>query len=151
MGVLWRLAAVAVAGAALYFAGLLNGIVIEHPDRPGAAAVVIAVGAAILVLAIAVSGSVGEPTTARHVWISRATWGFVCLMALVGLSWLVGMPRQHSYDLTPYHNDATAFNDCAARLVLRRRNPYTALDLFSCYGRLSVSSNRIEPPPSRLS
>ena len=145
MGVLWRLAAVAVAGAALYFAGLLNGIVIEHPDRPGAAAVVIAVGAAILVLAIAVSGSVGEPTTARHVWIFRATWGFVCLMALVGLSWLVGMPRQHSYDWTPYHNDAIALNECAARLVLQGRNPYTDLDLFSCYGRLAIGADRTTP------
>src|SRR2546422_4931111 len=111
MGVLWRLAAVAVAGAALYFAGLLNGIVIEHPDRPGAAAVVIAVGAAILVLAIAVSGSVGEPTTARHVWIFRATWGVVCLMALVGLSWLVGMPPPHPSASTPQHTAPNAWTE----------------------------------------
>jgi len=145
MGVLWRLAAVAVAGAALYFAGLLNGIVIEHPGRPGAGAVVIAIGAAIVVLAIAVSGSARDLTTARHAWLLRGTWAVVCVMALVGLSWLVGMPRQHSDDWTPYHNDAIALNACAARLVLQGRNPYTDLDLFSCYRSLGIGSDRTTP------
>ena len=145
MGVLWRLAAVAVAGAALYFAGLLNGIVIEHPGRPGAGAVVIAIGAAIVVLAIAVSGSARDLTTARHAWLLRGTWAVVCVMALVGLSWLVGMPRQHSDDWTPYHNDAIALNACAARLVLQGRDPYTDLDLFSCYRSLGIGSDRTTP------
>ena len=145
MGVLWRLAAVAVAGAALYFAGLLNGIVIEHPGRPGAGAVVIAIGAAIVVLAIAVSGSARDLTTARHAWLLRGTWALVCVMGLVGLSWLVGMQRQHSDDWTPYHNDAIALNACAARLVLQGRNPYTDLDLFSCYRSLGIGPDRTTP------
>ena len=145
MGVLWRLAAVAVAGAALYFAGLLNGIVIEHPDRPGAGPVVVAIGAAIVVLAIAISGSARDLTTARHAWLLRGTWALVCVMGLVGLSWLVGMQRQHSDDWTPYHNDAIALNACAARLVLQGRNPYTDLDLFSCYRSLGIGPDRTTP------
>ena len=41
MRALFRMAAIAVAGAALYYAGLLNSIVIQRPERPGAVAVVV--------------------------------------------------------------------------------------------------------------
>ena len=46
------MAAIAVAGAALYYAGLLNSIVIQRPERPGAIAVAIAIGAALVVLSV---------------------------------------------------------------------------------------------------
>jgi len=116
-----RIAAVAVAGAALYFAGLLNSIIVQHPDRGGVGAVVLAIAVAIALHLVALVGTgrgdATRPMPGRACFL-RVTWGFVCLMALVGFSWLAGMPRQHSLDWTPYHNDAIALNDCAARLVL---------------------------------
>src|SRR3989442_2032959 len=147
MRALWRLAAIAVAGAALYFAGIVNSIILEHAGRGGVGVVVLAIGAAIVLPAFAVRGTGrGDAvTTTDQVWLVRGTWAFVCVMALVSLGWLVGMPRQHSYDWTPYHNDAIALNECAARLVLRGRNPYTDLDLFSCYGRLAIGADRTTP------
>ena len=75
----------------------------------------------------------------------RGTWGFVCVMALVGFGSLVGMPRQHSLDWTPYHNDAIALNECAARLVLQGRDPYTDLDVLACYGGLGLGPDRTTP------
>ena len=51
------MAAIAAAGAALYYAGLLNSIVIQRPERPGAIAVVVAIGAALAVLIAAVRGT----------------------------------------------------------------------------------------------
>jgi hypothetical protein len=66
-------------------------------------------------------------------------------MALVGFGWLVDMPRQHSRDWTPYHNDAIALNECAARLVLQGRDPYTDLDVFACYGALGIGPDRTTP------
>jgi hypothetical protein len=142
-----RIAAIAVAGAALYFAGIVNSIILEHPERPGAPAVVLAIGAALAMLVAAVSGSGrGDAATpARRVWLFRGMWVFVCVMGLVGLAWLMSMPRQHSYDWTPYHNDAIALNECAARLVLEGRNPYVDLDIFSCYGRLAIGPDRTTP------
>ncbi|OLC21438.1 MAG: hypothetical protein AUH33_01910 [Chloroflexi bacterium 13_1_40CM_68_21] len=147
MRALWRLAAIAVAGAALYFAGIVNSIILEHAGRGGVGVVVLAIGAAIVLLAFAVRGTGrGDAvTTTDQVWLVRGTWAFVCVMALVSLGWLVGMPRQHSYDWTPYHNDAIALNECAARLVLQGRDPYSDLDLFSCYGRLGIGADRTTP------
>src|SRR2546426_7195498 len=147
MRALWRLAAIAVAGAPLCFAGMVNSIILERAGRGGVGVVVLAIGAAIVLLAFAVRGTGrGDAvTTTDQVWLVRGTWAFVCVMALVSLSWLVGMPRQHSYDWTPYHNDAIALNECAARLVLQGRNPYTDLDLFSCYGRLEIGADRTTP------
>src|SRR5438874_5938915 len=72
-------------------------------------------------------------------------WAFVCVMALVSFAWLFGMPRKHSYDWTPYHNDAIALNECAARLLIAGRNPYTDLDLFACYGSLGIGADRTTP------
>jgi len=147
MRALFRIAAIAVAGAALYYAGLLNSIVIQRPERPGAVAVVLAIGAALIVIAASLRGT-GEGdalTPARHPRLHRVTWLFVSAMATVSLAWIVSMPRQHSEDWTPYHNDAIALNDCAARLLLERRDPYATLNIFDCYGSLGIGADRTTP------
>ncbi len=148
MRALSRIAAVAVAGAALYFAGIVNSIILEHPGRGGVGVVVLAIAAAIAILLAALVGTgrgdAAAPMPGRT-WFVRGTWGFVCVMALVGLSWLVGMPRQHAVDWTPYHNDAIALNECATRLVLQGRNPYTDLDVFACYRSLGIGPDRTTP------
>src|SRR6059036_312937 len=81
---LLRLAAIAVAGAALYYAGLLNSIVIQRPERPGAVEVVIAIGIALGMLAGAVRGDGrGDGGVAtKHVRLHRAVWLFICVMGL---------------------------------------------------------------------
>jgi hypothetical protein len=143
-----RLAAVAVAGAALYFAGIVNSIILEHPGRGGVGVVVLAIAVAIAILLAALVGTGRGDAVApmpAPTWFLRATWGFVCVMALVSFGWLVGMPRQHSLDWTPYHNDAIALNECAARLALQGRDPYTELDVFACYQRLGIGADRTTP------
>ena len=148
MRALTRIAALAVAGAALYFAGIVNSIILEHPGRGGVGVVVVAIAIAIAILIAALIGTGrGDAAAAMpgRTWFVRGTWGFVCVMALVGFSWLVGMPKQHSLDWTPYHNDAIALNECAARLVLEGRDPYTDLDLFACYQRLGIGPDRTTP------
>ena len=148
MRALSRIAAVAVAGAALYFAGIVNSIILEHPDRGGVSVVVVAIAVAIaLRLAALVGTGRGDAVAPMPggTWFVRGTWGFVCVMALVGLGWLVSMPRQHSRDWTPYHNDAIALNECAARLVLQGRDPYTDLDIFACYQSLGIGPDRTTP------
>jgi hypothetical protein len=143
-----RIAAVAVAGAALYFAGIVNSIILEHPGRGGVGVVVLAIALAIALLIAALVGTgrgdAAAPMPGRT-WLVRAVWAFVSVMALVGFGWLVGMPRQHSLDWTPYHNDAIALNECAARLVLEGRDPYTDLDVFSCYQSLGIGPDRTTP------
>ena len=137
-----------MAGAALYFAGIVNSIIITHPGRGGVAVVVIAIAVAMALLLVALAGTGrGDAVTPvpGRMWIVRGVWGFVCVMALVGLGWLVDMPRQHSLDWTPYHNDAIALNECAARLVLQGRDPYTDLDVFACYGTLGIGPDRTTP------
>jgi hypothetical protein len=144
---LFRIAAIAVAGATLYYAGLLNSIVIQRPERPGAVAVVIAIGAALVIIAAALRGT-GEGDAlapAVHTRLHRLTWTFVCVMAIVSMAWLVSMPRQHSEDWTPYHNDAIALNDCAARLLLEGKDPYATLDIFQCYDSLQIGADRTTP------
>ncbi|HZP96125.1 MAG TPA: hypothetical protein VFC31_07315 [Candidatus Limnocylindria bacterium] len=147
MRALYRIAAIAVAGAALYYAGLLNSIVLQRPERPGAVPVVIAIGAALIVLVGALrgtgAGDAGSPP--RAVALHRAAWLFVCVMATVSMAWLFTMPRQHSEDWTPYHNDAIALNECAARLFLAGRDPYASLDIFDCYARASIGPDRTTP------
>ena len=148
MRALSRIAAVAVAGAALYFAGIVNSIILEHPGRGGVGVVVLAIALAIAILLVALVGTGRGDAVAPmpgRTWFVRGTWGFVCVMALVGFSWIVSMPRQHSLDWTPYHNDAIALNECAARLVLQGRDPYTDLDLFACYGGLGIGPDRTTP------
>ncbi len=148
MRALFRIAAVAVAGAALYFAGIVNSIILEHPGRGGVGVVVLAIAVAIAILRVSLMGTgrgdAVAPMPART-WFLRATWGFVCVMALVGFGWLVETPRQHSLDWTPYHNDAIALNECAARLVLEGRDPYTDLDVIACYQGLGIGPDRTTP------
>src|SRR5438876_7637861 len=55
------------------------------------------------------------------------------------------MPRQRSLGWTPYHYEASALNECAARLVLQGRDPYTDLDVFACYGSLGIGPDRTTP------
>jgi len=144
---LFRMAAIAVAGAALYYAGLLNSIVIQRPERPGAIAVVIAIGAALVVLVAAVRGTGrGDADTPPvHTRLHRGVWLFASVMALVSLAWISDVPRQRSWDWTPYHNDAIALNECAARLVLRGKDPYASLNIFDCYAELGIGADRTTP------
>ncbi|HEY6957378.1 MAG TPA: hypothetical protein VI814_00975, partial [Candidatus Limnocylindria bacterium] len=147
MYALYRIAAISVAGAALYYAGLLNSIVQLRPERPGAVQVVVAIGAALLVIPLALRGSGREDPDAppRLVTFHRLVWLFVCVMATVSIAWLFTMPRQHSEDWTPYHNDAIALNDCAARLVLAGKDPYASLDIFQCYDAFAIGPDRTTP------
>jgi hypothetical protein len=147
MRALVRMAAIAVAGATLYFAGLLNSIVIQRPERPGAIAVVVAIGAALVVLIAAVRGTGrgDAETPPTHTRLHRVVWLFASVMALVSIAWISDVPRQRSADWTPYHNDAIALNDCAARLVLEGRDPYASLDIFDCYARLGIGADRTTP------
>ena len=150
MRALIRIAAIALAGASLYYAGLVNSIVIRTPDRFGAIVVVAAVTASLGMLVFALRGTgAGEATRAsarlRDVRLHRAAWLVVSVMSLVGLAWLAVAPRQHSADWTPYHNDAIALNDCAARLLLAGRDPYTDLSLFACFARLGIGADRTTP------
>ena len=148
MRALSRIAAIAVAGAALYFAGIVNSIILEHPGRGGVGIVVLAIALAIAILIASLIGTGRGDATALmpgRTWFLRGTWAFVCVMALVGFAWLVGMPKQHSLDWTPYHNDAIALNECAARLVLQGRDPYRDLDVFACYQSLGIGPDRTTP------
>ena len=147
MRALFRMAAIAVAGAALYYAGLLNSIVTQRPERPGAVAVVVAIAAALVVLIAAVRGTGrgDADTPPAHVRLHRAVWLFASVMALVSLAWISDVPRQRSWDWTPYHNDAIALNDCAARLVMQGRDPYASLDIFDCYAQLGIGADRTTP------
>lgn len=141
------MAAIAVAGAALYYAGLLNSIVIQRPERPGAIAVVVAIAVALVVLIAAVrgTGKGDADTPPAHTRIHRLVWLFASVMALVSIAWISDVPRQRSWDWTPYHNDAIALNDCAARLVLEGRDPYASLDIFDCYAQLGIGADRTTP------
>lgn len=150
MGALIRAAAIALAGATLYYAGLVNSIVIRTPDRSGAIVVVLAVAGSLVMLVLALRGmGAGEAARGaarpRDVRLHRAAWILVSLLSLVGLAWLAVVPRQHSADWTPYHNDAIALNDCAARLLLAGHDPYVELDLFTCFGALGIGADRTTP------
>src|SRR4029079_18752083 len=136
MRALFRIAAIGVAGAALYYAGLLNSIVIQRPERPGAVAVVVAIGAALIVIAASLRGTgKGDALTPpQHTRLHRLTWLFVCVMATVAMAWIVCIPRRQSNTWPPYPNAAIALNDCAARLLLAGRDPYATLNIFDCYG-----------------
>ncbi len=148
MRALLRIAAIAVAGTTLYYAGLLNGIAIQRPERPGAALVVLAIGAALAVIVVSLRGTGrgdAESPPASHVRLHRALWIFVCLMATVSLAWIFTIPHKRSEDWTPYHNDAIALNECAASLLIAGKDPYASLDIFTCYGDLAIGADRTTP------
>jgi hypothetical protein len=66
-------------------------------------------------------------------------------MATVSLAWLFTIPHQHSEDWTPYHNDAIALNECAARLLIAGRDPYATLNIFDCYDARLIGADRTTP------
>ncbi len=144
-----RLVAITLAGAVLYYAGLVNSMVIYQPSAYGAALVVCAIVLSIAVLLLALRGDGQGDATARpdrrYVRIHRIAWLVVCVMALVGASWLSAAPREHSGDWTPYHNDAIALNECAARLFLAGQDPYRDLDVYTCYAVLGIGADRTTP------
>lgn len=127
----------------------MNSIVIYEPSRGGAVLVVLAVGAALALLVVALRGTAVPaaevaPGRTRRV-LMRGTWLFVCLMALVSLAWIWSAPRQRSFDWTPYHNDAIVLNECAAEIMLAGGHPYRELDLFACYGARGLGPDRTTP------
>ena len=149
MRALLRIVAVTLGGATLYYAGLVNSMVIYRPDPAGALLVAGAIAASMLMLLVATRGDGRDeartPVVRKLVGAHRLSWLFVCLMALVGVSWLAAVPRGHTSDWTPYHNDAIALNECAARLLLDGRDPYAELDVFTCYARLGIGPDRTTP------
>src|SRR5260370_23342092 len=124
-------------------------MVIQRPTPVGAILVVGAMAASIAMLVAALVGDgKGDAEAAvdrRYVGVHRVAWLAVCVMALVGASWLFAAPRERGSDATPYHNDAIALNDCAARLALDGQDPYTDLDLYTCYARLGIGADRTTP------
>jgi hypothetical protein len=144
-----RLVAITLAGAVLYYAGLVNTMVVQKPSAYGAALVVGAIALSIAMLLASLKGdgrgdAISLPDR-RYVWPHRVAWLVVCVMALVGASWFFAAPQDHSADWTPYHNDAIALNDCAARLLLDGRDPYTDLDIYTCYAVLGIGADRTTP------
>lgn len=149
MRALLRVVAITLGGAVLYYAGLVNSMVISRPDPAGAALVTVAIAASIAMLLLALrgdgQGDARSPVDHRLVGLHRVSWLVVCLMALVGASWLIAVPRAHTSDWTPYHNDAIALNECAARIYLEGGDPYAELDIFTCYARLGIGADRTTP------
>ena len=147
MKALFRIAAIAIAGAGLYYAGLLNSIIQTRPERPGAPAVVfgIAIALVVIVAALRGTGRGDARTPPRYVRVHRVAWLFVCVMAIVSTAWLLTVPRVHPDEWTPYHNDAIALNECAARELLAGRNPYVSLDIFHCYRAFGIGADRTTP------
>ncbi|MGH2378101.1 MAG: glycosyltransferase 87 family protein [Candidatus Limnocylindria bacterium] len=146
---LLRVAAVAVAGAALYQAGVVNGIVQLTPSPLGALFTTLAIAAAFVLMVMALTGTgrgdalaPGPPAYAGPI---RAAFVVVSLLAILGLAWLRGISSPPVHDATPYHNDAIALNECAAQQVLRGENPYTRLDLFECYDARGIGPDRTTP------
>src|SRR3990172_9149231 len=128
---LLRIAAVAVAGPALYEAGIVNGLVQLRPSPLGALFTTLAIAAAFVLLAMALTGTGrGDATAAAPDGYSlpmRATFLLVSVLAVVGLGWVRGVPAPPLHDPTPHHNDAIALNECAALLVLPGEDPYRRL------------------------
>src|SRR5260221_5145136 len=82
-----RLVAITLAGAVLYYAGLVNAMVIQRPSPVGALLVVGGIGASIVMLVAALRGDgLGDgnaPVDRRYVGVHRIALLVVCVMALV--------------------------------------------------------------------
>ena len=144
-----RIALASIAGGVLYYAGIVNSIVIYEPSRVGAVIVVvaIAIALALLVLSLRDTGTRAPdpPATRGTRWAMRTAWRFVSVLALVSLAWIWSAPRQRGFDWTPYHNDAIVLNECAAQVLLRGGQPYRDVDLFECYGERRLGPDRTTP------
>lgn len=149
MRLLLRIAAVAVAGAALYEAGAVSAAVELHATPAGGLFSALAVAAALALLAMALTGTgrgdATAPAQPSLVPAVRVTFLFVSAAALFGAAWLRGIPYPPVHDPTSYHNDAIAINECAARLLLEGRDPYRELDLFDCYETRRIGPDRTTP------
>jgi hypothetical protein len=149
MGLLLRVALIAVAGAALFVAGQVNGAAQLRPSPAAGLFTVGAVAAALALLAIAVVGTGrgdARVRTDRSLVIPmRVTFVFVSAMALFGLAWLRGIPYPPLHAATPYHNDAIALNECAAQVVLGRADPYDEFGILGCYGARHIGADRTTP------
>src|SRR4029077_621865 len=146
---LMRLLALTLAGAVLYYAGLVNTRLVEKPSPYGAALVVGAIAISIVMLLVSLRGDgrgdALSPPDRRYVGLHRGAWLVVCVMALVGASWFFAAPEEHSVDWTPYHNDSIAWNSSSARRFLEGRDPYTDLDVYTCYAVLGIGADRTTP------
>ncbi|HEX9435732.1 MAG TPA: glycosyltransferase 87 family protein [Candidatus Limnocylindria bacterium] len=127
----------------------MNAAVQLRPSAAGALFTTLAVAAALVLLAMAVTGTGrgdaltgGSPTLAVAM---RATFLFVSVTALVGLAWLRGIPYPPIHDPTPFHNDAIALNECAAQMLLGRADPYEEFGLLNCYGARGLGPDRTTP------
>lgn len=149
MRLLLRIAAVAVAGAALFEAGTVNGLMQLEPSPVGGLFTSLTVAAALILLAMALTGTGHGDATDRGsdalVTPMRATFLFVSFTALIGLAWLRGIPYPPIHDATPYHNDAIALNECAAKALMNGEDPYRGLDIFGCYNERGVGADRTTP------
>lgn len=149
MTLLLRIAAVAVAGAALFEAGTVNGMVQLRPSPIGAVftAGIVAVSLLLLGMALTGTGRGDASGTAPAAFVTpiRATFVFVSAMSLSGLVWLGGIPYPPVHDPTTYHNDAIAINECGAQELVKGRDPYRDLDLFSCYDARGIGADRTTP------
>jgi hypothetical protein len=144
-----RIAAVAVAGAALYQAGNVNAMAQLRPSPAGALFTTLTIAAALVLLAMALSGTgrdeAGSSGPSGHAVPMRAVFLFISVMAVVGLAWVRGIPFPPVHDRTTYHNDAIALNECAAQSVLRGADPYAYLDIFTCYNARELGPDRTTP------
>ncbi|MBI2774361.1 MAG: DUF2029 domain-containing protein [Chloroflexi bacterium] len=149
MRLLLRIAAIAVAGSALYAAGAVNGATQRQPAAAGGLFTFIAVAAAIWLLIMALTGTglgdAASPTPRSYVPALRAVFVFVAAMSLFGLLWLRGIPYPPEHDATSYHNDAIALDECAAQALLRGEDPYATFTLFRCYGERRLGADRTTP------
>lgn len=149
MRLLLRIAAVAVAGAALFQAGTVNGLTQLEPSPVGGLFTALTVAAALILLAMALtgtgSGDAAIEGTAALVTPMRVVFLFVSVTALVGLAWLRGIPYPPLHDATPYHNDAIALNECAAQLLMLRVDPYREFGLPNCYAARDLGPDRTTP------
>jgi hypothetical protein len=144
-----RLLGIAMAGIALYYAGIVNGMYLGWP-QPGAAAAVVAALAMTLVLLVWITSGTGRDDArvrmyARYRRPLQILWLVASVYAFMGIVVLVGVMRPPIPDETRYHNDAIALNQCAAKLVIQGKNPYSSLDLFACYDELGIGADRTTP------
>src|SRR5258708_25714690 len=100
-----RLVAITLAGAVLYYAGLVNAMVIYRPSPYGALLVAggVAVSLAMLVVALIGDGrgDARTPPDRRYVRVTRIAPLVVCVMALGAASWFLAAPPPRSADVTP--------------------------------------------------